>query len=229
MRESDLDDKYNVTFEYYKEVIKEVETLLLKNKGSFSDFRIYFDDGDDSFERIVFPAMTKFQKSRTRLSIVTDWLEKEKYLHAKSLHKFIKEGVIISSHTASHAALAVYREGKLQATTLDGIYQNSPWGQGDVLSENEILFQLVESKNKLRDNNILTDELVLPHGLYNDTVLRLNYQYGLYKYISTCDEYLDDGEYLRPRFLVDNERSVKDTIDAIKNLNSIEKFKPYDK
>ena len=141
----------------------------------------------------------------------------------------MKEGIKISSHTSSHAALAVYREGKLQGTPLGGIYQNSPWGQGDILSENEILFQLVESKNKLRNNNILTDELVLPHGLYNDTVLRLNYQYGLYKYISTCDEYLDYGEYLRPRFLIDNERSIKDTIDAIKNLNSVEKFKPYDK
>ena len=223
--QTEIKDKYDITYDYYLIIIKEVNNLIKSKKSKFTDYRIYFDDGYDSFKNIVFPNMTILQKHKTTLAIVTDLIGKNGYLDKKSLECFNKCGITISSHTASHTALAVYKNNKLQNSIKGGIYQNSPSGQGDILTENEILYQFIESKNKLKNCGFKVNELVLPHGLYNDTVIRINYEYGIYAYISTCDEYLDEGQSLKPRFLIDNERSIADTITSIIDLNNINIFK----
>jgi len=79
--------------------------------------------------------------------------------------------------------------------------------------------QLVESRKQLEAIGIQKiDEFVLPYGLYNNQTLEINKKTAKYKYISTCDEYLDSGEQLKPRFLITSDISVKETINKIKRL-----------
>jgi len=225
LRESDLDDKYTVTYIYFENIINEITKILNRGLCKFQDFRIYFDDGNDSFEKLILPKLTTLLKKRTTLAVVTNWIGKKGYLNSYLFKKYLKEDIKIASHGVSHSALAVYRNGILQNSLKRGRYQYSPFEQGDVLSEREILYQLIESKKKLLKVAINTDEFVLPHGLYNDTVMKLNFEFGVYKYLSTCDEYLDGGEPLRPRFLVDNEKTISKTIKQISNLSDIYDFK----
>ena len=128
-------------------------------------------------------------------------------------------GVNIVPHGVSHSALCIYSGDKLLGTRYGGIYQNTPYGKGGSLTENEVLSQLLESKKALEAIGIKhIEEFVLPYGLYNREILEINRKMSIYKHLSTCDEYLDSGELLRPRFLITNDLSVELTIDRIMKL-----------
>jgi hypothetical protein len=187
----------------------------------FSDFRVYFDDGDASFKQYIFPKLNNYLKRRIKLAIVTDWIDKKNYLNKEDLINYVKEGVGICAHSASHSALAVFRDGNLQRSLPNGRYKNSPFGQGEILTEEEIRYQLKEPLLKLNSLGIYTNEFVYPHGLYNKDTMAMNYQFGYYKYMSTCDEYLDSGQLIRPRFLIESDRSIDNTIKRIKSLQII--------
>lgn len=213
----DLKNIYTVTLDYYLDLLKKLDNAPATYNALFSQYHIYFDDGDASFNDLVFPKIVDF--SKFTLAVVTDDIGKKGYLTKDMLKKYDHNGIIISSHGVSHSSLAFYENGVLQKTPSDGLYINSEMGQKRSLSENEILYQLRESKIFLR--NLLRhdiDEFVLPYGIYNDSILNINETNHVYNFISTCDEYLDRGKKLRPRFLVNNTRSVSETIFTMLQL-----------
>lgn len=212
-----LNNKYTVTHDYYVELIEKLNQKIKDRNTLFSDYHIYFDDGYVSFNEFIYPSIGDY--SKFTLAIVTDDINRNGFLNDSLLNMYDQKGIIISSHGISHSTLGFYKNGVLQDTFSDGPYKNSPKGQKKVLSENEVLYQLKESKTyleKLVGHKI--NEFVLPYGIYNETTLLINKSNHLYKNISTCDEYLDDGDYLKPRFLIDHEKDIETTIDRILEL-----------
>ena len=55
------------------------------------------------------------------------------------------EGFSIDSHGASHAALAIFIKDVLQSSPIGSEYRNTPYGKSNILSIQEIKYQLVES------------------------------------------------------------------------------------
>lgn len=215
--EKDVNNKYTVILDYYLELLERIGRLVKDHKTLFSDYHIYFDDGHISFHNIVYPKIKDF--SRYTLAVVINELNKEDFLNNKLLLEYDKKEIIISSHGVSHSSLAFYENGVLQNTSTGGEYENTQRGQNKALSENEVVFQIKESQiylQKLLDHEI--KEFVLPYGLYNNHTITLNKVGNYYKYLATCDEYLDSGQFLRPRFLINNERTIEETIQIISNL-----------
>jgi hypothetical protein len=216
--ENELNNKYTVTIDYFNEIIREIELIISKDQAKFQDFRIYFDDGRDSFANFFSDNKKVIEKSN--LAIVTDLIDTNGYLNFEQLEDLQSRGATISSHGVSHAALATYIDNTLITNNLEGFYENSKIGKGRSLSKNEVLYQVIESKRKLekllRPESI--KEFVLPYGLYNDLVVQTISKTNLYRFVSTCDEILDKGTYLRPRFLIHNEITVAQTIQNILSL-----------
>ncbi|KKQ48429.1 MAG: hypothetical protein US68_C0033G0006 [Candidatus Shapirobacteria bacterium GW2011_GWE1_38_10] len=215
--EKDIANKYTVTLDYYLDLVEKIERLIKGGKTSFSDYRVYFDDGYISFHELIYPKINDF--SKYTLAVVTNDVNKAGFLDDQMLIEYDKKGIVISSHGVSHASLAFYENGVLQKTLANGKYENTSRGQNKSLSENEVIFQFKESQKYLQ--NLLghrVSEFVFPYGLYNKQTLSLNKTGGYYKYLVTCDEYLDSGLSLRPRFLIDHERITEATIRKILNL-----------
>ncbi|KKR11003.1 MAG: hypothetical protein UT39_C0012G0025 [Candidatus Woesebacteria bacterium GW2011_GWA1_39_21] len=210
--ERELNNKYTVTLEFLKEIIERIELSINNQQTVFKNLNLYFDDGYESFESLVLPYV--FNKPYPiKLSVITQKLGQKGYLNKTSIRRLVKQNILIVSHGVSHSALAVYKDSELQLTAKGGVYRNSPFGQGEVLSDAEVLYQLIESKKSIETEfKIKCDEFVFPYGLYNNDVVALNYKYGIYTYMSTCDEYLDGGQFLKPRYLIDHERNVRVTI-----------------
>lgn len=221
-----VDCIYSCKKSFFNEFFDVFDQKFMKNEFMFSDYRIYFDDGGVSFKYNVFPFLSKKKISKCTLAIVTDWLDKPGYLTKNDLKNFLKLGVRVVSHSVSHPGLSSFKNGKLLKTLPGGNYSTSPYGQVKVLKEKEVLFQMIESKKKLETilkHNV--DEFVFPHGLYNTSILDLNKNYDMYKVLSTCDEYLDDGDALRPRFLVRSDLSPSFNVKKILELTLSNKNK----
>lgn len=220
-KESELNNKYTVTYDYYSRLVEKVASLISQRKTFYAEIQIYFDDGYASFNELVYPHI-KGNYSSFTLSIVPDDLDHNGFLPSSLLKDYYRQGIQIASHSASHAALAVYKQGVLQGTPLAGEYKNSPKGQNDSLTENEVSYQYQSSKQYLE--NLLgkpVTEFVFPYGLYNPQAVLINNRYSYFKYLSTCDEYLDGGQLLRPRYLIDHERSVDETVNSILALRPL--------
>lgn len=218
--EKDIDDKYNISLDYYISFLKEFNNAirLKQNKESYT-YQIYFDDGDDSFIKLILPLIKPNEYCKFTLAIVTDWINKEGYLSEQEIISLNNLGINIASHGTSHSALAVSKKLSDRNTPINGEYRDGVFGFEQRLSENEVIYQFIESKKRLTKLGISVNEFVFPFGLYNDTTVRVNYELGTYKYLSTCDEYLDEGQLLRPRYLIDNERSIDETIKSIFKLD----------
>ncbi|MBH41860.1 MAG: hypothetical protein CL685_04035 [Candidatus Magasanikbacteria bacterium] len=200
-KHSDLRDTYELTTSQFVQTLSLVRRLSRQNVSPFTNYRLYFDDGDNSFLSIVLPLLKKRELKNVVLAITTDNVGQPGFLSYDDLSWVQEKGVVISSHSVSHPALAYYINGVAQESAIGAEYQTAPFGHTRRLTAQEILFQLKESKKTLQDNGFFTDEFVLPHGCYNDTVLRINKKNNLYDTISTCDEFIDSGTYLRPRVL----------------------------
>jgi Polysaccharide deacetylase len=213
-----LNNKYTVTYTYYKSLIDELDKLILLGQVNFLDYRIYFDDGKKSFIDYIEPTITKPQ--RFNLAIISQLIGKTGYFDSNDLLRFQSKGINISSHGVSHAALAIYEDDKLIINNNSGEYTNAPYGKGKSLTIQEVLFQTRQSKMALE--NILgkdsITEFVFPFGLYNSMIVENIIVSKDYKILSTCDQSLDRGQVLRPRFLVDNQRSISQTIKEILSL-----------
>ncbi|MBI2103500.1 polysaccharide deacetylase family protein [Candidatus Woesebacteria bacterium] len=219
--ESEIDNKYTVTLDYLLQLIEEVNKSIINKQSTFDDFHIYFDDGYRSFIDLVFPSIKNIC-SKIKLAIITDKINQKDYLTEENIRVAIGEGIQIVSHGVSHAALAIYKENHLQPTPLGGEYSNSPFGQGESLHGNQVLYQLIESKKYLEKTfDVHCEEFVFPYGLYNDTIIALNNRHGIYPTISTCDEYLDEGRPLKPRILVDHERTIAETVGLLNKLSPV--------
>ncbi len=214
-------DSFSLSFVFIKQVLKVVEKVRRSNRTAFSDYRVYFDDGYRSVLKVA-EAEKGFEididLSRIVLGITTNYLDKEGHLSTSELIKLSKQGVKIASHGVSHAALAIFEGDVLCGTNLAGEYRNMPEGKNASLSEYEVLYQAVESKRALSSIGIETDEFIFPYGLYNKGILEKLYESNLYNYLSTCDEYVDTGSYIRPRYLIWNTKTIEEIAKEISQL-----------
>lgn len=214
----DIDDKdFTLTLEKYNKIINILEDFVAKK--FVDDIRIYFDDGHQSFYSLVIPHSKKLL-SKFVFAVTTDFIGRKGFIKPEELMRTKKMGIKIVSHGVSHTALVIYdkTDRHILKTKTGGRYKNIPFGKVKALSENEVLFQYKESKQALEKVIKNVDEFVFPFGLYNKSVIRVNERNGIYKYLSTCDEFLDKGESIRPRYLIYNTKSFERIWSELINL-----------
>jgi peptidoglycan/xylan/chitin deacetylase (PgdA/CDA1 family) len=191
-----------------------------------SDIRIYFDDGYESFFTTARQHLPKALLDRIILAIPPELLDNKGHLSREQLHTLATQKVHICSHGYSHAALAVYRNNQLQCTPRGGTYKNAPFGQGEPLTSQEIMFQYEESKRSLEKiTKTSINEFAFPFGLYNPAVIELNTlpdKKSVYDTLSACDDYLDDGGPFRTRYLVSNTQGMDFLLEKIRTLLPLE-------
>lgn len=211
-------EEWNISPEKFFEIISQVEKLMEKKETKFSQYRIYFDDGERSFVDLLLPRLNG-NLIKFTFAITTDFLGKKGFLTAEELKQLKKMGARIVSHGVSHAALAVYdkTDSVLLPASKGGRYKNSPFGK-NLLKENEIKYQYLESHRVLSSLFGGIDEYVFPFGLYNNQSIQINTDLNLYRFLSTCDSGLDSGKNLRPRYLVYNTKSIPTIIGEISSL-----------
>jgi len=217
----ELKNKYSLHIGYFLDLIKELDQIVTKPQAD-TRFTLYFDDGYQSLYEQVLPLRRQIKFPITA-AIITDKINMNAYITLDQLKDIYSKKIQIASHGVSHAALAVYKNNKLQNTPKGGVYENSPFGQGEPLTEKEIKYQFIESKKRLQLLiNTEVTEFVLPYGLYNPTVVDLFKSENIYSFLSTCDIGADNGQMLRPRFLISNDHPVKETISNISTLTNHE-------
>ena len=213
----ELTNKYSVNRWYLIRLIEDIKSKLISMENR-PELCLYFDDGYSSFYNVVLPMIDDIPFPIT-LTVILDKLDTAGYITTEQLINISNSRVSIASHGVSHAALAVYRENQLQDIALIGKYENTPFGQGEPLSADQIKYQFIESKKKLESIiNKPIDEFVLPYGLYNSRVVEIFKELDLYKYLSTCDIGIDNGQILKPRFLISNDTQPAEACEKLLHL-----------
>ncbi len=218
-KDSEISSKYAITVDFFAKLKYKVLNLIGKRGIFFKSVRFYFDDNYASFYKFIFP-LIKSEPIDYVIAVPTDFINRKGYMTADNLLELSNNRIKIVPHGVSHAALCIYSGKELLKTESGGRYLNTPYGKEKALIEEEVAYQLNESRNQLELCGIANkiDEFVLPYGLYNRQILKINRRRANYKYISTCNEYLDNGRLLRPRFLITNDRSIMEIIEKIKSL-----------
>lgn len=209
--ESDIVSIYDLTVAQ----LQELNNRIMSRQGrDYDSYTFYFDDGYKSFSSIVSRINLGVDKANIRCAIIVDQIGEPGKLTLDEIQALSADGYGIDSHGMSHAALATFEDGKLMPTVNDGNYRNRPYGQGAVLSEKEVLFQLIESKTNLENSlHGSVNDFVLPYGLYNDQVLQIILAKTTYKRILTCHPGIDTGQILAPRLLI--------TQDVLGNIDQL--------
>lgn len=219
-KQSDIRSIYDLTV---SQLLELNDRIASRCGNSYDSYTFYFDDGYKSFGDIVCNLNLGINKENIRCAIIVDQIGTPSKLSLDEIKALDAQGYGIDSHGVTHAALAVFEDGKLLPTLNNGEYQNRPYGQGVALSEQEVLFQLIESKLTLESGlNKAVDDFVLPFGLYNNQTIQIVTAKTSYRRILTCHPGIDRGQVLTPRLLVtQNELS---NIDRL--LNDIHKAAP---
>jgi hypothetical protein len=215
VKKNDKDDFFSVTVGDLKEIL-----LILSSKPfNKNEIEIFFDDG---YKTALSGAKTCAQYGfRVNLGISTDFIGlSSKYLNEADIKFLDKNSVTISSHGCSHAALVLPGQSQI---VKGGEYKNSVAGKNNSLSENEVIYQLVESKKRLEE--ILgksIDNFVYPYGLYNNDLIKIMKKSNLYQTAHGC-EYADKVKDSLNRFAVHRvlySNSVKpyEFINSLKSL-----------
>jgi peptidoglycan/xylan/chitin deacetylase (PgdA/CDA1 family) len=218
VNDDNIKDLYEVTIDQFVDSLNLIRKLTTDKFRFFDSYRLYFDDGDDSFVYKCLPYILKKELYNVVLAIPTDNIDKKGFLTKKDLKLCHDLGIKIASHSVSHPALAFCVDNEVCRTPLDGEYRSVPFGRTAVLSEQEVLYQMAESKKRLNALGYTVKEFVLPYGCYNMDILKINKKYNLYDIISTCERFLDNGFYLRPRILMRHDMTLKELSSLIKTL-----------
>lgn len=227
--DKDVRNPYEVTIKQFLNILYFVRMLCSSPDCHFKDYRLYFDDGDDTFITRALSHMLKNELPNCILAIPTDNIGAPGFLSKTDIFSLHKKGIQIVSHGVSHAALAFYKKNIIQPTVKGGKYQTSSFGHTKILSEQEVLYQLRESKIILSDIVGNISEFVLPHGCYNEDVIRINQAYQLYDIISTCDNYIDNGQNLRPRVLTRFDMSLLELEKLVTTLKPVRIYEKSEK
>lgn len=175
------------------------------------DFHFYFDDG----KCLDLPnGILRGIARNSTIAIETGNVGKQGYLTWLRLQDLRKMGFSFASHTVSHSALCIYDKSgtKILPMPSGGEYAVSLRGKGQVLSENQVKYQLVESKKKLIETGFSVDEIVFPYGLYSPRIISMLDELGIYSYYVTCDEGIYKGGKMVSRFLVYGDRTLEEHI-----------------
>ncbi len=146
-----------------------------------------FDDGYETFYLQTYPIIKKHGIKVTNY-LIADFIGKKNYLSKSQIQKIYSEGLLeIGSHTLNHPGLTL-------------------------ISKNEALFQLTDSKRKL-ENTFGTKvvSFCYPYGFYNPEIASLVKDVGYTNATTTklgtvvYDDKLFEVNRLRPGIMVDSE------------------------
>jgi hypothetical protein len=209
-----IEDRYTIEKSFLCNLVGSLSKVF--DEGlSLHQIRLYFDDNYESCLHFAAPVLAR-TSLRGIVAVPIETIGLRGHCSLEELRSLKRSGFEIMPHGFSHAALAVYREDVLQPTPPGGLYRNIPPGKQLVPTEEEVLFQFIESKNSLQEFTPV--EFVLPYGLYNESVISINASRGIFERLSTCDPFLDSGEILRPRLLVTNDSTPEQVIRKIRAL-----------
>jgi peptidoglycan/xylan/chitin deacetylase (PgdA/CDA1 family) len=192
---SEVRSRYAVTPDLLLDIAEE-----LRGWGLSHSTRFYLDDGLAS----ALPAAKLLREQYPEIEVVAaltiNTIGSEGYLSLGDALEMRSLGVEIIGHGYQHVRLASYRDGVAVPTPSEGDYGPAPATADPHLSANQVLYQLVETRDGLHD--IARSEFVLPYGAYNRDVLNINERHRLFKTLSSSDYGWDFGGELRPRLLV---------------------------
>jgi peptidoglycan/xylan/chitin deacetylase (PgdA/CDA1 family) len=172
----------------------------LRGSGLSRHVRFYFDDGLAS----ALPTAKLLRERNPEIEVVValtiDMIGSAGYLSLGEALEMRKSGVEVAGHGCQHVRLASYRDRMPLPTPSEGEYAAAPSTAEPHLSANQVLYQLVETRDRL--HGIARSEFVLPYGAYNRDVLSINARHRIFETLSSSDYGWDRGAELRPRLLV---------------------------
>lgn len=202
-------DRYSVDVSQFEAILHRLEV-----DGLAPCVRLYFDDNHLSFVNKALPRLSLHRYLAVVAAVPATTIGREGFMTWDDLFRIAGAGVSVVPHGYDHVRLASYSNtGELLSTPPDGPYL--PLGDTNErpLTENEVMFQLIESFEVLR--SFQPAEFVLPYGCLNVTTVGINDRWGLYETLSTSDFDLDIGQELRPRFLIETSMTEHEVVERI--------------
>jgi len=206
-----LQSRYDVTEEFAFEL---VEDLSAVTKNYLTDLEVFLDDGYWSQVNFAIRLVRELGTA-VSIAVISENIGKEEYLSHEDTAVLKDNNIQFCSHGVSHAALGVYENDTVLGTEKGGQYRNMPRGHAFILKEEEICYQLKESKKQLAETDIETERFVYPYGIYSADIAWILREEGSYSKAYTCDEGLEGlktSPLAIPRLLVDNTLSVSDWV-----------------
>lgn len=217
-KESEVSTIYDLTIRQLIDLEMTLEKL--RNRGVFTSYELFFDDGYKSFAELTKKHNFKIPKKFIHTAIITDKIGAKGYMTADDVREVYNAGFSVCSHGVSHSALAIFEQDLLRPTPSSEVYRNTPYGKGRVLGSSEVKYQLAESSRVIE---LLIGEapsaFVFPYGLYNEQTVFITSTSSSYAKLYTCDKAYDTGQFLSPRLLVTQE-NVEGIEAEILNLSS---------
>ncbi|WP_194838589.1 hypothetical protein [Nocardia sp. XZ_19_369] len=170
-------------------------------RGLARHTRLYFDDNYRSFYDLVLGSADLSHFAEVVVAVPISSLGRPPHGQLADLDQARSKGVRIAAHGYTHRRLADYDARGTRLPTPPGGRYGPPATTSAPLTENEVLYQLVETAERT-DLFGAGREFVLPYGCYNATTLALNDRLRLFDHLSTTDFDLDVGQLLRPRLLI---------------------------
>ena len=193
----ELTSPFDSTLESFQGILD-----LCRRHDLCSRTRLYFDDNHLSLYDLVLDVVDPSEFQEVVVAVPVTSIGEAGKGSSEHIGQASSRGVRFAPHGYSHVRLASYDvHGQRLATPLLGPYADRLAENGRPLTENEVLFQLVESRGYFTDS--ACSEFVLPYGCYNETTLALNQRLGVYDVLTTADFALDIGQELRPRLLIE--------------------------
>lgn len=190
---------------------------IISNSGS--QLKIFFDDAYASHFAISLDLKSKHGLEIV-LGIITEDIGGDGFLTLEQITDLYRKGIIVASHSMTHAALGKYKDGRVMDSPTDGVYHSMPRGKESVLTENEIMYQVVESLKYFEKRGIFVSDFIYPYGIYNDQIKNIVSQAGYLKAYS-CDFAIQKREsdtFSIPRLVIDDSLSTDEWVDKIGNL-----------
>jgi len=222
-----LRNKYAVTEGFFLSLIKLIiahgKFSLYQKDSGITRVRIFIDDGYASTYTTAAPILKAFN-IKPYVAITVNKIDQEGYLTTKQIQELHKNGWIICSHCVSHVGLSIYINSVAQKNPRGGIYQDVGIdGQSTLLTQQEVLYQLMESKNSIsKIINCSVDNFVYPYGIYNRFILNGIKNMALYKNAYTCDfgvETETTNPFKIPRYIIENEIPYQKLLRDLKELS----------
>ncbi len=202
----------------------DLEKILVKlSSNEFGIFakkttnsEIFFDDGYKGI--LEAKAILKALGIKTKIGVITDLIGTDNYLSKQDIVSLHQNGFIICSHSCSHPAFCLPGQKKVLR---GGHYRNRPRGKTCSLSEQEIIYQLQESKKIIEELTAFEiNEFIYPYGLYTWEVTKIIEKTNLYRKAYTCNPGIDKNQnpLAAPRILYRNNYTASQFINSIKTL-----------
>lgn len=209
---NEINNRYDFVFDHAIAVIREV----MEKSTQYSGLKVvvFLDDGHVS-QWVFSRKIIELFGINVYISLIAEKIGQEGYLSESNINDLKHCGVDFCAHGFSHAALGKYHNDKVLETKIGGIYRNLPCGHKNIMMRNEVKFQVCESAANLEKFDLHINSFVYPYGIYNNEIIEVVRESGLYKYAYTCDDDIESGlsqSFALPRFMVYNDVSILDRI-----------------